>query len=332
MYILRSESNSAYFNLAIEEYFLNNFSDDFFIIDVNEPSIVLGINQNAYEEINALYVKQSSIKLVRRLSGGGSIFQDAGNLNFSYIYEDDGSDFFDMSKILNVLSGFLKEKLNINITFQGNKHILIAGKKIGGYTKLRFNNRILVHCSLIFSSNKKFLIDALKISKSKHPDRALRSTHTNVTSISEHLHEKISMNKFKEMFFSHVHNSFENSSIFELSENDKEKINALIKEKYSTWEWCYGQEFSYNYKSIFISNSSKVEIFLQIENNLIKNSRFCGDFFSQKNIKELEILFVDCPYEIGSVTKIVSEINLNSYIENIDNEVFIAHFFSGKQL
>jgi len=328
MYILKSDTNDAYFNLALEEYLLDNYNDDFFIIDVNEPSIILGVNQNAYEEINALYVKQSSIKVIRRLSGGGTIFQDYGNLNFSYIYKDDGTDLRDMGKVTKILAGFLREKLNIDFSFSKNNHLLISGKKFGGYTKLRVKDKILLHSSLVFSSNKKFLIDALKLGKAKHPDRALRSTHEQVTSISAHLEENISMDKFKDLFYNYILNVFPDVKEFELSETDKEGVNSLIKEKYSTWEWNYGNEIVHNYKNSFSSNAGKIEIYLQIEDQKIKHAYFRGDFFSQKSIAEMENLFTDCPYERTHVHNMVSKLNLADYIENLDKDEFVNHFFN----
>ncbi|MDR2009038.1 MAG: hypothetical protein LBQ22_00970 [Bacteroidales bacterium] len=327
MFVLKSDSNEAYYNLALEEYLLNNYKEDFFIIDSNEPSIILGINQNAYEEINVLYAKKSSIKVGRRITGGGTIFQDQGNLNFSYIYKDDNSDLYDFKKISKIIADFLKEKLNLDITFTGYSHLLINGKKFGGYTKLRINDKILLHSTLVFKSNKKFLVDAYKLQQHRDYDRALRSTHEKVTSISAHLPETFSMSKFKESFFNYILEIFPDIQQFELSKEDNENIKELVKNKYSTWEWNYGKEIVANFSNRLSTKAGNVEICLQIEENVMKQVRIFGDFFSQKNIKDLEDALRNCVYEKNAIEKVISGYNLNDYLEMIDKDEFINCFF-----
>jgi lipoate-protein ligase A len=328
MYIIKSESNDAFFNLALEEYLINNYDDEFFIIAVNEPSIVIGVNQNTMDEINALYVKQNSVKVVRRLSGGGTVFQDQGNLNFSFIFHDKGEEITDFSRVTSIIVDFLKEKLNISSEFKGRNDILITDKKFSGHARLKINNKILHHGTLLFSLNKKSLTDALKVNPNKFKDSALHSFHERVTNITEHLKEVISMDKFKDLFLNYVRNCYPDAKLFELTHDDLEKINVLVKDKYSTWEWNYGVLPNYNLLKSCSSKTGNLDLFLNIEDNYIKEIRIFGDFFSQKNIPELEKLLTFAPYEIESIKNILSNTDLKKYLGGITNEEFSSCFFN----
>jgi lipoate---protein ligase len=327
MYILKSESEDAYFNIALEEYILNNFTDDFFIIAINEPSIIIGQNQNTYDEINALYVKQNSVKVVRRLSGGGAVFQDRGNLNFSNIYTNDGSALIDFTKVSDIITSFLKDKFDLDTHFSGRNDLVLDGKKISGQARSLQGNKILHHGTLLLSSNKKSLTDALRFNPEKYADRSLRSNHDRVTNISEHLTENISMEKFKDLFVNYVRSCFPEAKMMELTHEDIANVNLLIAEKYSTWEWNYGTEPVFNVKNELYSKTGSVNLHLFVENEIIKSVKICGDFFSQRSIKDIEIALIGIPHNKKAVKAVINKFDLNCYMEGIPADELIELFF-----
>lgn len=328
MYILKSESNDAYFNIALEEYILKNYSDDFFIVAVNEPSIIVGINQNTYDEVNALYVKQNSVKVVRRLSGGGAVFQDEGNLVFSNIYSDDGSALIDFSKVSGIITNFLKEKLNLETNFSGRNDVVIDDRKISGQARMKYESKILHHGTLLLSSNKKTLTDALKYNPEKYSDRTLRSNHERVTNINEHLTEPVTMDKFKDLFINYIRSCFPEAKTLELTREEIDNVNLLVKQKYSTWEWNYNNNPEFNFLNSIHTKAGNLDLHLNIVDDKIENIKVFGDFFSQKSIAEIETALTGAVYKKENITKILAGFDMNYYTEGISSDEFINCFFT----
>jgi lipoate-protein ligase A len=328
MYILKSDSTDAYFNIALEEFLLTNYDHDFFIVAVNETSIIVGVNQNTYDEINAIYVKQNSVKVVRRLSGGGTVFQDKGNINYSFISKDDGSDIDDFSAICNLILKFLKEKFDFKAEFAGRNELVFKGKKFSGNAKLKINDKILHHGTLLFDSNMKFLLDALKLNPNKHTDRALRSNHEKVTNIHNHLEEKNTIEKIQDLFLNFVRNEYPDAKPFELSNEDKEKVNKLVEEKYSQWSWNFGEETKFDIKKTLTSKVANLDSLISLdEENRIKSIRIFGDFFSQKSISDIEDKLIGCKFVKSEVKNKLIEFDFSCYMSGISIDDFITKLF-----
>ncbi|MDD2636761.1 MAG: lipoate--protein ligase [Bacteroidales bacterium] len=326
MLLIKSESKDAYFNLALEEYLLNNFDEEFFIIAVNEPSILVGKNQNTYDEINALYVKQNDLKIVRRLSGGGAVFQDHGNINFSHIYFDDDSKLYDFSKVCKIVLDFVNKKLELKASFAGRNDLIVEDKKFSGHARSKINKKILHHGTLLISSNMKSLTDALKINTAKQNDRALRSSHEGITNLSEYIDPTPSVEDVFEMFWNYLRSIFPESKVYEISKEDIKGINKLVTEKYSTWEWNFGSEIDLPLYNICSAKHGNFEIYLQADNNTIKQIRIFGDFFSIRDISDLENALIDCELNSKAITKALSKINFNDYMSGISLEEFVVAF------
>ncbi|MDD4149489.1 MAG: lipoate--protein ligase [Bacteroidales bacterium] len=326
MLLIKSESRDAYFNVALEEYLLNNFNEEFFIIAVNEPSIIIGLNQNTYDEINALYVKQNNIKVVRRLSGGGTVFQDQGNINFSHIYLDDESSLSDFSKVCKIILNFVNQKFELDTSFAGRNGLIIDGKKFSGHSRMKTNGKILHHGTLLISSNMKSLTDALKVNSTKPTDRALLSNHESITNLAEHIQSSPSSEKIFEIFWNYLRSIFPESKVYQISPQDIEGINKLVDEKYSTWEWNYGSEVNLPLFKIGSSKYGNYEIYLQSEEEKIKQIKIVGDFFSKNNISDVENALIDCEINSEAVSKALSNIDFNNYMSGISLEEFVKVF------
>jgi lipoate-protein ligase A len=326
MLIIKSDSNDAYFNIALEEYLLKNYDEEFFITAINEPSIIVGVNQDTYQEINALYVRQNNVKVVRRLSGGGTVFQDHGNINFSHIYKDDGSDINDFSKGCNFIMNFILEKLEISTEFAGRNDLIIDGKKFSGHARIRIDDKILHHGTLLISSNMKSLTDALKFNDAKYADRALRSNHERVTNLSEHINESLSTDKVGELFLNYIRSVFHEAKMYSLTKEDVEAVNALVLEKYSTWDWNYGSEVNIPFYKHGIGHFGNYEIYLNEEEGVIKDIKIFGDFFSQKNIIDIENALIGCSLSKDSVLKVLSGFDFDYYMSGANVEDFAQSF------
>jgi lipoate-protein ligase A len=324
MYIIKSESRDAYFNLAMEEYLLKNSDEEFFLTAINGPSVLLGVNQNAYDEINALYVKQNGLKVVRRITGGGTVFQDEGILNFSFIYKNDGSDLLDFSYVASFIADFLKEKLGIDAKCEGRSDICINGKKFSGQARYFHEDRILHHGTILISTNKKSLVNALKFSDEKNYLRSIIPTNEVITNINEVLTNKIKTEDFWALLINYFQSKFPNNKFYQLSSNEIEKIKELVKTKYSTFEWNYGTRPDFNYYSALECFSGSIEMFIKLSpDSIIEDIRFFGDFFSMKDVKEIENALKNIKLSKKEIMKVLDNFDFDKYFYAIEKENFV---------
>lgn len=239
MLFIKNENTNPYFNLALEEYLLKEFNEDCFMLWQNEPCIVIGKNQHILNEINQKYVKETNIKVARRLSGGGTVYHDLGNLNFTFIVNDTKNNFLNYRKftmpIIEVLS-----KLGIKAELSVRNDLTIEGLKFSGNAQFKHKNRLLHHGTILFSSSLNDIKTALEINITNTNRRWVKSVPSTVTNVQEHLSKPLSLEELKILIQTHIASKEENSRMYNLTFLDIERVNKLVQEKYSTINWNYG--------------------------------------------------------------------------------------------
>jgi len=319
MYIVDNNSDNAYFNIASEEYLLRNKNDDFFMLYINPPSIIIGKNQNTLSEINVDYVNENNIAVVRRLSGGGAVYHCHGNLNFSFIINDDEESFMDFNKFTQPIISILKS-LGVDAKLSGRNDILIDDKKISGNAQFKSKGRMMHHGTLLFSSDLNKLEKSLKTNPLKFTDKATKSVKSRVTNICNYLENPIDILEFKNLIISSILQDNKEYVPYYLTDYDKKEIDKLVKEKYSTWEWNYGYSPKYNYSNEEKFACGLVQMYLLIENGFISSIKFYGDFFGKKDISELEKTLTGIKYDKNNIAKILSKTDIESYFSGIKLE------------
>lgn len=326
MLYINHEYTDPYFNHAVEEYFLKNFNDECFILWQNIPSILVGKNQNTFAEINLDYVKEHDIPVVRRLSGGGTIFGDLGNVYFTFISNNSDDTFADFKRftipVLNALN-----KLSINAEFSGRNDLTIDGKKFSGNAQYKYKNRVLHHGSLLFSSNMTDLTAALKVRPLKFQDKSVKSVASRVTNISDHLKMPMDVLNFKDFLMDTIIESLHEGVRYELTENDLYHINKISKEKFSTWEWNYGSSPKYSFVSEKKFLGGTVEVNLNVNKGIIKDIKIFGDFFGEKEIKDIETALIGIKHSEECIISVLSNFNFENYMTNITAENLIEVMF-----
>ncbi|HCO74180.1 MAG TPA: lipoate--protein ligase [Clostridium sp.] len=287
MRYIDNNCTDPYFNLALEEYLLREVNGEYFVLWRDEPCIVVGKNQNTLSEINEEYIKKHDIKVVRRQSGGGAVFHDLGNLNFTFIVEDDGKKFNDFKSFVIPIIGVLNE-LGVKAEFSGRNDLLIDGKKFSGNAQCKYKNRVMHHGTLLFSSDIVNLSDALISKPIKFSDKAVKSVSSRITNISEHLQESFSVIDFKNKIFEYIGREEKDKVITTLDNEEIEEVKNLVKTKYETWQWNFGQSPKYNFYNEKKLSAGTIELSIDVEKGIMKHIRIFGDFFGEGNVNELE--------------------------------------------
>ncbi len=315
------------FNLAAEEYFLKHKQEDCFMLWRNGPSIIVGKHQNTQAEINTKYVKDNNINVVRRLTGGGAVFHDLGNLNFTFIKTGgEYKQLIDFRKYTRPILDVL-QKLDINAHFHGRNDLVIDGKKFSGNAEHVFKNRILHHGTLLFSSEMADLSAALKVDPLKFKDKAVKSVRSRVTNISEHLSQKMDVLEFKDLIMAHIVEMYPDAQAYELTADDIEKINEIRKERYDKWEWNFGQSPKYNLRKLAKTSGGFVEFDMNVENGIIREAKIFGDFFNHDDPQILADALKGQPHDYEAVKEKLSAFNIDDFVKNTSLEELLDVIF-----
>lgn len=311
-------------NLAIEEYALKNLdiNDTYLLFYINEPSIIIGKNQNTIEEINTDYVEKHGIHVVRRLSGGGAVYHDLGNLNFSFITKDDGESFHNFRKFTEPVIAALK-RLGVNAELSGRNDILAGGRKISGNAQFSTKGRMFSHGTLLFNSEMEHVVSALKVKKDKIESKGIKSIRSRVTNISEFLTEKITIQEFRSLLLNSIFEGKEEIPQYVLSAQDWEKINQLSKERYQNWEWNYGKSPRFNVQHSHRFPVGQIDVRFEVNKGIIENCKIYGDFFGVGDVSEIENKLKNIRYEKKELEKALQDINIPYYFGNISKEDFL---------
>jgi lipoate---protein ligase len=315
---------NPHINLAIEEYALKNLdiNETFLLFYINEPSIIIGKNQNTIEEINTEYVENNGIHVVRRLSGGGAVYHDLGNLNFSFITKDDGNSFHNYKKFTEPVIEALKS-LGVNAQLSGRNDIEVEGRKISGNAQFSTKGRMFSHGTLMLDSEIENVVSALKVKKEKIESKGIKSIRSRVANISEFLERKVTMEEFRELLLAHIFGGLDKVEEYVLTEEDWNNIHALSKERYQTWDWNYGKSPKFNLQHSHRFPIGTIDVRLEVNKGIIENCKIYGDFFGVGDVKEIENLLHNLKYERGEIESAIKDVDIKHYFGNITKEDFI---------
>ncbi|WP_390174686.1 lipoate--protein ligase family protein, partial [Staphylococcus pseudintermedius] len=229
-------------NLAMEEYVLKTVpmddDDSYFLFYINRPSIIVGKNQNTIEEVHQPYIETHAIDVVRRISGGGAVYHDFGNLNFSFITKDDGDSFHNFKKFTQPIVEVLND-LGVKAELTGRNDIQVGQAKISGNAMVKVKDRMFSHGTLMLNSDLDEVQNALRVNPAKIQSKGVKSVRKRVANIQEFIDEPLDIETFKAIILKKLFGEAEVES-YTLTEEDWKNIEKLSNEKYRTWDWNYG--------------------------------------------------------------------------------------------
>ncbi|WP_308149986.1 lipoate--protein ligase [Spiroplasma sp. AdecLV25b] len=308
-----NDSKDPYFNLATEEYLISNpnITDEILLLWQNNNTIVIGRNQNTIEEINNEYVREKQVNVVRRLSGGGAVYQDLGNLNFTFIFnknQDNARNYALFTKpIIEVL-----QSLGLNAQNSGKNDIVINDKKISGNAQYTFNNRILHHGTILFNVDMQMLPKVLKPDLEKLQSKGIKSVQARVTNILPLLKTPLTIDQFQQLIVEKLQHT-KNTKVLKLTPEMISEIETLATKKYRTWDWNYGKSptFDLKHKTLF-PNKGTIHVWLNVQAGIINNIKIYGDFLGSAGTDELEQNLIHQKYNVPTITNIVKSIDITA--------------------
>jgi lipoate-protein ligase A len=275
MFCISLESSDPFFNLAIEEVLLKNRMDDFLILGINGPSIVIGKHQSAHRESDTMFAEMNRIPVIRRISGGGTVFHDSGNLNFGFIIQSESGKQVDFRRYTRPVIDYLAT-IGIEARLEGKNDLKIDGLKISGNAEHVFRNRVLHHGTLLFSSSLSMLRNAIRKDTSHYSTRAVASNPSPVMNLSDKVKIFDDISQFRAGMWDYFLRSIPDAQPYILTVNDIEEATALASSKYRTWEWnyAYGPEYSFN--TAFRFENSNILFSITVKEGIISECEIQG--------------------------------------------------------
>ena len=316
MLYLESPTRDPYFNLALEEYLFEELgrSRPCFMLWQNDNTIVVGKYQNTAEEINQAFVDAHHIRVARRLSGGGAVYHDKGNLNFTFVVDQGSNPAFNFKIFVQPVVEALA-RFGVHAEFTGRNDLTIDGMKFSGNAQYARHGRLLHHGCIMLDSNLTSVADALRVKEAKFASKAVKSVRSRVTTINAHAPAPISMADFKGALRACAMASGELEP-YALTEADVLAVQKLRDEKYATWAWNYGFSPPYDMVRERKFPAGLVTTHLSAEGGKIKAVRLYGDFFGSGELGELESAMAGLPLD-GRLAEALEALHVEHYMSGI---------------
>lgn len=325
MHYIESNSFDPRFNLALEQYVFDALAREreYFMLWRNDNAVIVGKHQNTIGEINAAYAKEKGIRVVRRLSGGGAVYHDLGNVNFTFIVTNKNLGAFDFASFCRPVVRALAE-LGVTAEINGRNDMTIDGKKFSGNAQYCKRGRIMHHGTLLYDSDLSVVGKALVVPKDKIESKGLKSVQSRVANIKDHMREDVPVERFMEALREAMFREY-GLVPYALTSEDREAVVKLQNEVYDAWEWNYGASPAYTIrKERRVEGCGKVEVFMDVKQGLINEISFYGDYFGNGDAAFLAPLLTGLRLEEHELADAIAGVDIGEYFHNLDAKSFLA--------
>ncbi|MEP6620257.1 MAG: lipoate--protein ligase [bacterium] len=329
LYVDNRGVTDAHLNLALEEYVLRNRmgEDDLLLFYVNAPAIIIGRNQNTVEEINSDIVAERGIKVVRRISGGGAVYHDHGNLNFSFMTRDVKGRFNRYDRFNGPVVDVLRD-LGVPAEIGGRNDILADGRKISGNAQFATTDRMFSHGTLLLDSNLDDVTAALRPRPGKVESKGVKSIRSRVANISEFLATPLAVDELRERILERIFGTRDHAQIptLDLGDSDWAAVRELLTQKYGTHKWNYGENPPFNVQRAQRFPAGEIDVRLDVKEGRIAFIRVFGDFMGRFDVADLEAKLFGIPYERDAVIAAFDDVDVTDYFGDIGRGEVIGLF------
>ncbi|HFH9393126.1 TPA: lipoate--protein ligase [Streptococcus agalactiae] len=319
-YIVNTSNDPAY-NVALEAYAFQKLTDidEIFILWINEPAIIIGRHQNTIQEINKEFIDKNGIHVVRRLSGGGAVYHDLNNLNYTIISNNTQEGAFDFQTFSKPVIDTLA-KLGVKAEFTGRNDLEINGQKFAGNAQAYYKGRMMHHGCLLFDVDMSVLGQALKVSKDKIESKGIKSVRARVTNIVDHLSDKITVQAFSDAILAQMKEEYPEMDEYVLSDAELSEIQAMRDNQFATWDWTYGKAPEYTIERGVRYPAGKITTYANVENSTIKSVKIFGDFFGVKPVDDIEKMLEGVRYDYKDVLAALKTVDTSQYFSRMTPE------------
>ncbi|HGD0531765.1 TPA: lipoate--protein ligase [Streptococcus agalactiae] len=319
-YIVNTSNDPAY-NVALEAYAFQKLTDidEIFILWINEPAIIIGRHQNTIQEINKEFIDKNGIHVVRRLSGGGAVYHDLNNLNYTIISNNTQEGAFDFQTFSKPVIDTLA-KLGVKAEFTGRNDLEINGQKFAGNAQAYYKGRMMHHGCLLFDVDMSVLGQALKVFKDKIESKGIKSVRARVTNIVDHLSDKITVQEFSDAILAQMKEEYPEMDEYVLSDAELSEIQAMRDNQFATWDWTYGKAPEYTIERGVRYPAGKITTYANVENSTIKSVKIFGDFFGVKPVDDIEKMLEGVRYDYKDVLAALKTVDTSQYFSRMTPE------------
>ena len=325
VYYTESSHTDPYRNLALEQFVFDRLdkNNSYFMLWQNYNSIIVGKHQNTLEEINAAFVKERNIAVARRLSGGGAVYHDLGNLNYTFISSLEKTGETDFSVFCEPIKKALRS-FGVAAEISGRNDMTIGGKKFSGNARYIKNGRIMHHGTILYDSDLDVLSRALGPGSDKLESKGIKSVKSRVTNIRPYMKTDMDTREFWDALRDYLFTAFDMRE-YVLTPGQNAEVEELREKVYSQWSWNYGHSPPHTArKTRRFEGCGKIEIFLDIaKGGIINNIAFFGDFFGNRDPAGLENLLKGHKLERREINAVLGDVDISQYFQNLHNEDFL---------
>ena len=334
MYFVDNGNNyDASLNIALETYLVENrlVDEPILLFYINDPSIIVGRNQNTIEEVNQAYVEEKGIRVVRRMSGGGAVYHDRGNFSFCFIKDDDGS-FRDFASFTQPVIEALHKMGAKGAELKGRNDLLIEDKKFSGNAMYAKNGRMTAHGTILFDADLEEVTKALKPRKEKFESKGIKSVRSRVTNIKPYVlpeYQKLTTEEFRDLLLLEIFGVERRDQVKELKLTDEDwnKVRAIQAERFGNWDWNYGQSPAFAIQMSQKFPFGFVDFRFNVGQGVIKEVKVYGDFFGLGDISDVEDALVGVRFEREAVKQVFENLDFNKYFGRVTSEEILTLIF-----
>lgn len=321
MIYMESHETGSDYNLALEQYVFDRMprGESYLMLWQNRPAVIIGKYQNALEELHTGYVRERGIQVTRRLSGGGAVYHDLGNINYTYIVDGTLDSSMNLSEFCRPLLDTL-QGLGIRAELTGRNDISIEGKKISGNAQYSRDGRIMHHGTILYDSDLTVLREALRVSPDKIVSKGIKSVRSRVANIRDYMEHPVSVEEFREILRKGMCEG-KDVKTYSWTGTDVKEVERIRTERYGTWEWNWGSFPSCTIrKERRVEGCGSVQVYLDIQNGRIEHCEFYGDFFGEGPSGRLLQALKGCPLSWDALEQTLAPVDVGQCFYHLSRE------------
>ncbi|ORN00833.1 Lipoate-protein ligase LplJ [Lentilactobacillus parabuchneri] len=330
------KSNDIRRNLATEQYLMNEikFDEPLLLFYIEGPCIIVGRNQNTLEEINKKYVDEHGIVVTRRLSGGGAVYQDLGNLCFSFVVDSDSEEFGDFKSFVQPIVDALHDMGAKSVEVSGRNDILVDGKKFSGNAMYTKGPKTFSHGTLMLDVDLSVIPNALNVPEDKIKSKGIKSVSSRVTNLKPYLapkYQNLTTPEFRDRLLKELFHVEDLDQIkdkeYHLTDDDKKGIDKIFDDYYNNWDWVYGNSPEFTVKKRQHFTNGTIDARLQVDDGKVSNVKFFGDYFGSKDTTDLVEKLKGVRFDRKDFEDALKDVDLNDYFTGIPREEIFDMLF-----